>query len=49
MNAVVWSAIGDIGREDVHEPKIKDATDAIVRLTGSAIGGTETVERMPAA
>ncbi|HEY4229405.1 MAG TPA: alcohol dehydrogenase catalytic domain-containing protein, partial [Thermoanaerobaculia bacterium] len=41
MKAVVWKGIGDIGLEDVKEPKIEEATDAIVRLTASAICGTD--------
>src|SRR5438132_1737291 len=41
MRAVVWRGIGDIAVEDVPEPKIKDPTDAIVRLTASAICGTD--------
>lgn len=41
MRAVVWRGIGDIAVEDVPEPKIQDPTDAIVRLTASAICGTD--------
>src|SRR4051812_6450958 len=41
MRAVVWRGIGDIAVEDVPEPKIKDPTDAIVRITASAICGTD--------
>jgi threonine dehydrogenase-like Zn-dependent dehydrogenase len=41
MKAVVWHGIGDIRLEDVPEPKIKEPTDAIVRLTASAICGTD--------
>jgi len=41
MKAVVFHGIGDIRLEDVAEPKIKEATDAIVRLTASAICGTD--------
>jgi len=41
MKAVVFQAVGDIRLEDVAEPKIKDPTDAIVRLTASAICGTD--------
>jgi threonine dehydrogenase-like Zn-dependent dehydrogenase len=41
MKAVVWKGIGDIGIEDVAEPKIEEKTDAIVRLTASAICGTD--------
>ena len=41
MKAVVFHAVGDIRLEDVPEPQIKDPTDAIVRLTSSAICGTD--------
>jgi threonine dehydrogenase-like Zn-dependent dehydrogenase len=41
MKAVVWNGVGDIGLEDVKEPKIEEPTDAIVRLTASAICGTD--------
>lgn len=41
MKAVVFHAIGDIRLEEVPEPKLKDPTDAIVRLTASAICGTD--------
>jgi threonine dehydrogenase-like Zn-dependent dehydrogenase len=41
MKAVVFRGIGDIRLEDVAEPKIQEKTDAIVRLTASAICGTD--------
>jgi threonine dehydrogenase-like Zn-dependent dehydrogenase len=41
MKAVVFHAIGDIRLEDVPEPELQDPTDAIVRLTASAICGTD--------
>ena len=41
MRAVVFHAIGDIRLDDVAEPKIKQRTDVIVRLTASAICGTD--------
>jgi threonine dehydrogenase-like Zn-dependent dehydrogenase len=41
MKAVVWRGVGDIRLENVKEPKIQDATDAIVRITASAICGTD--------
>ena len=41
MKAVVFHDIGDIRVDDVPEPKIKESTDAIVRLTASAICGTD--------
>jgi threonine dehydrogenase-like Zn-dependent dehydrogenase len=41
MKAVVFHAVGDIRVDDVPEPEIKEPTDAIVRLTASAICGTD--------
>ncbi|HET7370226.1 MAG TPA: zinc-dependent alcohol dehydrogenase [Gammaproteobacteria bacterium] len=41
MKAVVFHGIGDIRLDDVAEPKLQDATDAIVRITASAICGTD--------
>src|SRR4051812_5575993 len=41
MKAVVWHGVGDIRLDTVPEPKIKEPTDAIVRLTASAICGTD--------
>lgn len=41
MKAVVFHGVGDIRVDTVPEPKIKDANDAIVRLTASAICGTD--------
>lgn len=41
MKAVVFHGIGDIRLEDMPEPKIEAPTDAIVRLTASAICGTD--------
>lgn len=41
MQAVVWRGIGDIKLEEVPEPNIKQPTDAIIRLTSSAICGTD--------
>ena len=41
MKAVVFHGIGDIRLDDVPEPKIQKPTDAIVRLTASAICGTD--------
>ena len=41
MKAVVWRGIGYIRLEDVPDPKIQEPTDAIVRLTASAICGTD--------
>jgi threonine dehydrogenase-like Zn-dependent dehydrogenase len=41
MKAVVFRGVGDIRLEDVPEPKIKEPMDAIVRITTSAICGTD--------
>jgi len=41
MKAVVFHGIGDIRLDDVPEPKLEQPTDAIVRLTASAICGTD--------
>src|SRR3954453_1398061 len=41
MKAVVFHGIGDIRLDRVADPKIKDENDAIVRLTASAICGTD--------
>jgi threonine dehydrogenase-like Zn-dependent dehydrogenase len=41
MKAVVWHGVGDIRIDDVDEPQLQEPTDAIVRLTASAICGTD--------
>ncbi|MCW8193925.1 glutathione-dependent formaldehyde dehydrogenase [Proteobacteria bacterium 005FR1] len=41
MKAVVFHGIGDIRLDDVPEPTLQAETDAIVRLTTSAICGTD--------
>jgi threonine dehydrogenase-like Zn-dependent dehydrogenase len=41
MKAVVWHGVGDIRLDDVPEPAIQGPDDAIVRLTASAICGTD--------
>lgn len=41
MKAVVWHSVGDIRLDDVPEPKIQQPTDAVVKLTASAICGTD--------
>src|SRR5258708_2646790 len=41
MKAVVFRGIGDIRLENVDEPKLQKPNDAIVRLTASAICGTD--------
>jgi threonine dehydrogenase-like Zn-dependent dehydrogenase len=41
MKAVVWHDVGDIRLDDVPEPTVEQPTDAVVRLTASAICGTD--------
>jgi threonine dehydrogenase-like Zn-dependent dehydrogenase len=41
MRAVVWHGIGDIRLDTVDDPRIEQPTDAIVRITRSAICGTD--------
>jgi threonine dehydrogenase-like Zn-dependent dehydrogenase len=41
MQAVVFHGVGDIRLENVPEPVIEDPQDAIVRITASAICGTD--------
>jgi threonine dehydrogenase-like Zn-dependent dehydrogenase len=41
MKAVVFHGVGDIRVDDVPEPELQEPTDAIVRLTASAICGTD--------
>ncbi|MEV4049779.1 zinc-dependent alcohol dehydrogenase [Amycolatopsis sp. NPDC049688] len=41
MKAVVWHGVGDIRIDEVPDPKILEPSDAIVRITRSAICGTD--------
>ena len=41
MKAVVFHDVGDVRLDTVSEPKLKEDTDAIVRITSSAICGTD--------
>lgn len=41
MKAVVWHGVGDIRLDEVPEPKIQEPYDAVVRLTTSAVCGTD--------
>src|SRR3954451_1146942 len=41
MKAVVFHGVGDIRLDNVPEPTIESPTDVIVRLTASAICGTD--------
>jgi threonine dehydrogenase-like Zn-dependent dehydrogenase len=41
MKAIVWHGVGDIRLDDVKAPEIEDPTDVVVKLTASAICGTD--------
>jgi threonine dehydrogenase-like Zn-dependent dehydrogenase len=41
MQAVVWHGVGDIRLENVPDKKIEEPTDAVIRITRSAICGTD--------
>ncbi len=41
MKAIVWHDVGKVSVDDVPEPRIQDPADAIVRITTSAICGTD--------
>jgi threonine dehydrogenase-like Zn-dependent dehydrogenase len=41
MRAVVFHRVGDIRLENVKDPRIEQSSDAIVRITASAICGTD--------
>ena len=41
MKAVVWHGVGDIRLDTVADPGIQEPTDAVVRITTSAICGTD--------
>jgi threonine dehydrogenase-like Zn-dependent dehydrogenase len=41
MKAVVWHGVGEIGMDEVPDPARSDPADAVVRITGSAICGTD--------
>ncbi|MFI6347428.1 zinc-dependent alcohol dehydrogenase [Streptomyces sp. NPDC050560] len=41
MKAVIWHDVGDIRLEEVPDPGIRDPYDAVVRITTSAICGTD--------
>jgi threonine dehydrogenase-like Zn-dependent dehydrogenase len=41
MKAVVFHGVGDIRLDDVPDPNIQEPLDAIVRLTATAICGTD--------
>jgi threonine dehydrogenase-like Zn-dependent dehydrogenase len=41
VRAVVFHGVGDIRLDEVPDPKVQEPTDAVVRLTASAICGTD--------
>lgn len=41
MKAVVWHDVGDIRVDEVPDPKILEPSDAVIRVTRSAICGTD--------
>ncbi len=41
MKAVVFHAVEDIRLDDVPDPRIEEPSDAVVRLTASAICDTD--------
>ena len=41
MKALCWHGHGDVRVDNVPDPKIKDATDAIVKITASGICGSD--------
>lgn len=41
MEALVFHGIGDIRVDDVDDPRIEQPTDAVVRVTASAVCGTD--------
>ena len=41
MKAVVWHGVGDIRLDEVDDPTVQEPTDAVVRITQSAICGTD--------
>jgi len=47
MKAVVFHAVGDISLDEVPDPKILEPSDAVVKLTASAIRGTGDGQLQP--
>src|SRR3954469_4822965 len=41
MRALAWHAKGDIRCEEVPDPKIEDARDAVIKVTACAICGSD--------
>jgi len=42
MKAVVFRGVGEVALKTVPEPKLQQPTEAIVRITSSAICGTDS-------
>ena len=47
MKAVVFHAVGDISLDEVPDLKILEPSDAVVKLTASAIRGAEDGQLQP--
>ncbi len=41
MKAITFHGIGDVRVEDVLDPKVVDATDVMLRITTSAVCGSD--------
>lgn len=41
MRALTWQGIGDVRVQEVPDPRIQDPSDAIVRVTSTAICGSD--------
>ncbi len=41
MKAIVWHGVGDIRLDEVPDPTIQEPYDAVVRVTTSAVCGTD--------
>ena len=41
MRALTWQGLGDVRVENVPDPVLQDPTDAIVRVTSTAICGSD--------
>jgi len=41
MKALIFNGVGEIALQEVQDPVLKDSTDVVVRITKSAICGTD--------
>ena len=41
MKAITFQGVGDVRTQDVADPKVVDATDVVVRITTSAVCGSD--------